>query len=265
MWLNENGEVCGGSRKRELSVEKDNAGFYNAILQDKRIRSYLESHPTHRLFGEWLVPHSLKTYRDDAWRHFYIFDVCIDADNADGVGYLPYKEYQPLLEEFHLDYIAPIRIIRNGNDDVFIRCLSENNFLIQDGKGVGEGIVIKNYDFLNRYGRTVWAKIVTSEFQEKHNKVMGSPETILALLEEKIAKEYVTAAFVETELEKIKLANGGWRSKDIPQLLNRVYHELVTEEIWNICRKYKNPTINFKTLYVASIARVKMLKPEMFG
>ena len=185
VWLNDNGELRAGSRNRELTFEKDNAGFYNTISNDERILGYLKKHPTHRLFGEWLVPHSLKTYKDDAWRKFYIFDVCVDSDNETGLEYIPYDIYQPLLEEFNLDYLAPIKIIKNGDYESFIRCLDQNIFLIKDGCGVGEGIVIKNYNFYNKYGRQTWAKIVTSEFKEKHHKVMGAPIVENKMIEEK--------------------------------------------------------------------------------
>lgn len=264
VWL-ENGEVCAGSRKRKLSLESDNAGFYNAISKDERIRAYLEKHPTHRLFGEWLVPHSLKTYRDDAWRKFYVFDVCVDADNETGLEYIPYEIYKPLVEEFGLDYLAPIKIIKNAQLEDFIKCCEENNFLIKDGQGVGEGVVIKNYDFYNKYQRQTWAKIVTSEFREKHHKAMGAPIKENRLIEEDIVEEFVTAAFVEKELAKIENENNGWASKLIPQLLGRVYHELVLEEMWNIVKKFKNPTINFKVLNAFAIARIKEVKPEIFG
>lgn len=263
-WLKD-GKVCAGSRNRELSLEKDNAGFYAAVLKNEKIKAYLEKHPTHRLYGEWLVPHSLKTYRDDAWRHFYVFDVCVDADNSDGVEYLPYEVYKPMVEEFDLDYLAPIRIVKNGNYEAFIRILDENNFLIKDGSGVGEGVVIKNYDFTNQYGRKTWAKIVTSEFREKHHKEMGAPVTENKMVEESVVDTFVTHAFVEKEYAKIELENNGWRSQYIPQLLGRVYHELVCEEIWNICKQFKNPIINFKTLNALTINRIKSIKPEIFG
>ena len=42
----------------------------------KNLLEYLKANPTHRLFGEWLIPHRLRTYRDDAWKRFYVFDVC---------------------------------------------------------------------------------------------------------------------------------------------------------------------------------------------
>lgn len=264
VWLN-NGVMCAGIRNRELALGSDNAGFYNAIIKDARIRDYLEKHPTHRLFGEWLVPHSLKTYRDDAWRKFYIFDVCVDADNETGLEYLPYDVYQPLVAEFDLDYLAPLRIIKNGSLEDFLKCCEENNVLIKDGSGVGEGVVIKNYDFYNRFRRQTWAKIVTSEFKEKHRKEMGAPFKENNLVEEDIVNTFVTRAFVEKEHAKIVTENDGWSSKYIPQLLGRVYHELICEEIWNILKAFKNPTINFKVLNTFTIAQIKAVMPEIFG
>ncbi len=77
VWLY-NEQICAASRTRQLSLEKDNAGFYEWVLKQDNIKNYLLENPTHRLFGEWLCPHSLKTYRQDAWRRFYVFDVATD-------------------------------------------------------------------------------------------------------------------------------------------------------------------------------------------
>lgn len=98
VWLGEDGEIKAGSRTRELTLENDNAGFYEYILSNGRIKEYLLKHPNHRLFGEWLVKHSLKTYRDDSWGKFYIFDVCLDRDDGE-LEYLPYDFYQSWLVE----------------------------------------------------------------------------------------------------------------------------------------------------------------------
>src|SRR3990167_8639243 len=73
VWLGDDGEVKAGSRTRQLSIGADNAGFLAWVQQQQAsIGNYLRSHPNHRLFGEWLVPHTLKTYRQDAWRRFWI-------------------------------------------------------------------------------------------------------------------------------------------------------------------------------------------------
>lgn len=266
VWLGEDGTLRAGSRTRELSLEKDNAGFLRDISQDERVKAYLEKHPNHRLFGEWLVPHSLKTYREDAWRHFYVFDVCVDADNEVGLEYLPYEVYQPLVAECGLDYLAPLRVIKNPSYEDLVKCLEENNVLIKDGAGVGEGVVIKNYDFYNRFKRQTWAKIVTAEFKDKNRKEMGAPKTERSLIEEEIVVEFVTRAFVEKEQAKIVAANEGiWSSKMIGQLLGRVYHELVCEEMWNIVKKFNQPTINFKNLNYFTAARIKQVMPEIFS
>lgn len=150
VWLH-NGEIQAGSRTRHLSIEKDNAGFLEWVLKQENLLNYLKENPTHRLFGEWLVPHSLKTYRNDAWRKFYVFEVVEDRDlselqhDADEkFNYLHYNDYKPLLEKHEIDFIPPISVIRNSNYEQLVNQLMKNDFLIEDGKGYGEGIVLKN-------------------------------------------------------------------------------------------------------------------------
>lgn len=265
IWLNSDGEIRAGSRNRELTLEKDNAGFYAHALSNDNIKRYLKKHPTHRLYGEWLVPHSLKTYREDAWRRFYIFDVCIDKED-DGVEYIPYDIYKPLLEEFDLDYIPPLAVIRNASYDQFVYYLDKNDFLVQDGKGAGEGIVIKNYNFYNRYGRQTWAKIVTNEFKEKHTKAMGSPKIDNDyIIEEKIVREFCTESFIEKEFAKMVNEKDGWNSRYIPEFLGRVWHEFVKEESWNIVKHFKSPTINYKLLNNLVTKKIKEVKQDIFS
>lgn len=265
VWLDEERKLKAGSRNRELTLENDNAGFYNAMINDERIINYLNKHPNHRLFGEWLVPHTLKTYREDAWRKFYIFDVCLDKEE-DGLEYIPYDIYKPLLEEFNLDYIPPLAIITNPTYESLIKCLEKTGqFLVEDGKGIGEGIVIKNYDFYNKYKRQTWAKIIANEFKEKHHKEMGCPEIKTEkMIEEKIVDDFCTESFIEKEYAKIVIEQNGWQSKYIPMLLGRVFSELIKEESWNIVKKYKNPKIDYKTLNALVIKKIKETKKEVF-
>ena len=265
VWMDSEGNVKAGSRNRELTLDNDNAGFYAFVLENKSIKKYLTKHPTHRLFGEWLVPHSLKTYRDNAWRRFYIFDVCIDK-NDDELEYIPYSIYKTMLEDFNLDYIVPLAVVKNGSYDQFIHYLDKNNYLIQDGQGNGEGIVIKNYEYCNKYGKQVWAKIVTSEFKEKHTKTMGAPQVNNDyIIEEKIVSEFCTEAFIEKEYAKLFSENDGFDGRDIPRLLGVVWHELIIEESWNIVKKFKNPTINYRLLNNLVIKRIKEVKSDLFS
>lgn len=245
-----------GSRNRELTLDYDNQGFYNWACTRGEFDQFFYDFHDYKLFGEWLCPHSLRTYRESAWRKFYVFDVMDSLGN-----YLTYDEYKPIMEAYGIDYIPAIAVINNGTYDQFIAQLKKNNYLIEDGKGIGEGIVIKNYDYFNPYGRKTWAKIVTSEFKEKHFKVMGaSPLEGKKIIEEEIAEKYVTTALVEKEYAKIA-SDTGWTSKDIPRLLNTVYHSVITEDAWQMVKEFKNPVIDFKRLQHFVFSQVKLKAP----
>ena len=75
--------------------------------------------------------------------------------------FLPYEEYVELLNKYSIECIHPLVIINNPSEEQLIHTMTElNTYLIKDGKGVGEGIVIKNYDYINRFGQVIWAKMV---------------------------------------------------------------------------------------------------------
>lgn len=260
VWL-QDGQIMAGSRNRTLSLDNDNAGFYGEMIKDDRIKAYLEDHPNFTLYGEWLVPHSLKTYRDDAWRKFYIFDVYCRATET----FLHYEDFKGTLDAFGLDYLPPIAIIKNGTREHFEKCLDKNVFLIQEGQGVGEGIVIKNYTFTNRFGNVVWAKMITNAFKEVHHKEMGAPILGGASVEELIVEQFVTQHLVDKVHAKIVNDEGGWKSQYIPRLLQTVFYDLITEEMWHILKEFKNPRVDFGFLQRLTIAKVKELKKEVFS
>jgi hypothetical protein len=259
VWLGNDITLRAGSRTRELSLDKDNAGFYAWARRQSHLLDFLIANSDMRLFGEWLVPHSLKSYRDDAWRNFYVFDVKV------GDTYLPYEEYAPLLEAAGIEYIMPIATIKNGSYEQFVHQLQHNTYLIQDGQGSGEGIVIKNYKFRNRNMDQQWAKIVTSEFKEKHFRAMGANEVDGAkMVEETITKDYCTQALCEKVKAKIELDRGEWTKRCIPQLMSTVLYDIINEDMWAILKEHKNPTINFATLRYLVQAQIREHLPEVF-
>lgn len=260
VWMNEDGEICCGSRNRELTIGADNAGFMAWAVEQENIKQYFRKNPTHTLYGEWLVPHSLKTYRDDAWRKLYVFDV---YDHSTG-ALVHYENYKDGLDRHSIDYLPPLAIVRNGSYEKYEKCLEKNVFGIKDGEGFGEGLVIKNYTWQNKYGRVTWAKMIANHFKEKHHAAMGAPEVGRMMLEEKICEEFVSQHLVDKVHAKIVNDKGDWSSKYIGQLIGVVWHDLITEEIWEILKKHKNPKIDFKTLQRFCTMRVKSLKPELF-
>lgn len=266
MWMerNDDGWVERfGSRNRQLTIDNDNAGFMNAMVgpQGEPYRDLLEHFPELRMFGEWLVPHTLKDYRDDAWRRFYIFDVYDDSKNR----FLSYEEYKPLLDQFPgIDYIPCIKIIKNGTREMFLYEINNARFMLKEEAKTAEGIVIKNYAWENKFKRQTWAKIIAGEFKDDFHKQWGPAEQENRPNEEILVDRIVTPQLVEKEYAKIVVENDGWSSKSIPRLLETVFRCVVVEELYDCWKDIKHGTINGKSLRAFTYQRVKQLKPELF-
>lgn len=257
--------VHAGSRNRVLQPDdRDNAGFC-AYIQSEHgapIRRFLQECPHLRLYGEWLVPHTLKCYREDAWRRFWVFDV---FDNRTG-RFLDYQSYMNMLSEAGVDFIPCYTIVKNGTVEHFQKAAKDCRFLLHEEAKHGEGVVIKNYDWFNRFGRVTWAKVVLDEFKEKNVVAFGPNIVGGETVEQKLAADTVTKTLVQKEYQKIFVANEAvWSSRDIPRLLETVYRCVVTEELYDWLKKAKNPDpINFKTLKAQVNIRVKQTMPELF-
>lgn len=276
VWL-ENKSLKAGSRNRELSLESDNANFLANIKDNQNLLNLLLDYPNWRIFGEWLVPHTLKNYNINAWNKFYIFDIIDESDVPKDVSaknyrkyikYIPYDEYSKILGKYHLNYIPCISKLENPNINSIYNCLNQNGYLTTDG--IGEGIVIKNYDYINNYDidsrSKHWFKIIRKEFlEQKEYKHKEKSNICNTPIEEKILNDYCTESFIEKEYAKILNDNPNIEHKKlIPMLLNKIFHELICEESWNIIKNYKYPTINYKLLNKLVIAKIKEIKKELF-
>jgi hypothetical protein len=267
-----------GSRNRQLNwklanlppetlttgdFEADNAGFAQSLYKNDPVRKLLEEYTSFRLFGEWLVPHTLQNYRKDCWRKFYVFDVFSETQDR----FLTYEEYQPILEKYGVEYIPCIKKIQNGTYEMFKREADNCKYLLDLEKfpdAKGEGVVIKNYDWRSKNGSYTSAKIVLQEFKDENAKVFGPTVISNVSNAQLIADKACTETLVEKEYQKIVLLEKGWSSKLIPRLLHTVYYSVVTEELWNCLKEVKSGSVNFKELQNYCILKVKQFKPEVF-
>ena len=293
VWYDEHDGVSAGSRNRQLSLDKDNAGFLAWVLSDdpraSALRQFVKENPGLIVYGEWLVPHSLRTYREDSWRRFWVFDVYKrDADR-----YLSWPEYEDLLPK-EVDRILPLAEVSSPSEEQLQALLQRNTFLIKDGKGAGEGIVLKSYFWRNSFDRQPWAKLISNEFKEKNSAAFGVPKIKgEKQVEQEAVEQLATEAFIEKTFYKVVLAIssemntdldkpethciGGpryvqeraefvqeHRAKIIPRFLGTLWHDFVTEEIWTIAKKFKNPTIDLKRMHGILIAKAKQTLKEVF-
>ncbi len=258
IYLKDNGELGFGSRKRDLSITEDNMGFMASFIADETLYSkykeILKKNPNYIIYGEWLVPVTIKRYNINAWKKFYVFDIYNSEDGT----YLSYDTYKKILDEFGLLYIPEIAVLNNPTENDIKAYLDKTGeFLITEG--LGEGIVIKNYDYINKYGRRTWAKILTEDF--KKNKKTNRDKNHLAKVEGDIEliiiNAFLSPEHILKEKHKIEEKYGGWSSKNIFELLNRVYDEFLKDNFEIILKKYKDPTINFKKLRLYSNDLVK--------
>lgn len=282
-WHRDDGIEC-ASRNRVLSIEDDNQGFCAWALGDSEtaeaLRDLMVAWPSWIIYGEWMVPHTLKTYRPETWRRFWIFDV-FDV----GLGkYLPWWVYGLALANTGLNVIEPLCTIKDPSEAQLRATLETNTYLIADGAGLGEGVVVKNYAWANTWGRQPWAKIVRTVFKEEAQRTHGTTHKHGEFqVEVAIADKYCTPELVGKTRAKVvaavandvgidlaanpnaqRLVEEGNRHRVIPQLLGRVFHDLVTEKCWAFIREHKNPTVDFNKLRGHIIAKVKEYAGDLF-
>lgn len=266
VWLGDDGQIHAGGRHRELSLENDNADFFAYIRGHEGVKALLTQNPKLRLFGEWLVPHSLETYRDDCLNRFYVFDVMWHMEDGREV-YLPYEAYKWMMDKYDIDYLPPLAIIDHPTKEQLISYLDKNIYLIKDGHGVGEGIVIKNYQFRSPNGAVTWAKMVRSEFKELHAKKMMNADRALKgriTIEQRIIDQYVTAALCKKERAKLEQLCGKGLKSIIPHLMHNVYECLIKEDAHHFIVEFNNPTIDFKLLRYLCEMRIKDCCCDLF-
>ena len=111
VWYQDDQVHC-GSRNQHLNGENGLQGFKQYIQNHEGHQSFGKDYPHLRLYGEWLVPHTLKTYRPDAWRRFYVFDVCYLDEEEGRTKYMSYEEYKPLMKRTALTLFPVLQLSR---------------------------------------------------------------------------------------------------------------------------------------------------------
>ena len=239
-----------GSRNLKLSEKKQNQGFYSYVMNNEELVKLAKTYPTLRFYGEWLVPHTIKNYIDGAWNRFYIFDVTTEEGH-----HVPYHKYVKMIEPFGVDVVPLIKSFKNPTEDKLVELAHRVNFLCEEDT-FGEGIVIKNYEYINRYGEQTWGKVVTGEFKKKNYEVFGSP-SVPTITEEKIIDGFVTTSFIEKEMSKLGYTLENYPNNIIGEFLGRTWRTFIEEEMFNIIKKLKNPRINFGYLNKLFVDRLK--------
>ena len=214
--------VAYASRNQLLSEGYDSTGFWHFAEAHPKLAKFVESNVDYRIYGEYLTPHTLRNYEDNAWNRFYVFDVWDDGEGR----WLYLEEIERFFDEMEdedVKLIPVIEVLENPTLEDLMEVMDKDKFLLQEGTK-GEGIVVKNYGYRNPYGRQTWGKIVRENFKSKSK---GQAEE---LPEEKAVRESITQEFVSKEFYKFTADRGvTWNDKLIPDFLRYIWKEWWTD------------------------------------
>ena len=244
VWL-EDGEICLGSRNRRIKSKF--RGFREYVGNHEGIKKLLDKYPSYRLYGEYLVKHTI-SYKETAYGKMYLFDIVCDDE------YLSQEYVHKLADEYDIDTPHVFGSFNNPEIEDLKKFVGEST--IGDK---GEGIVIKNNFFINDFGSQCHAKIVTEKFKEENAITFGGnnkhSETYWEMY---VTNKYVTLARVKKVLQKLEpLIDERLDMKHIPRIINTVYHDVLEEEIWAIQKKV--PVLNFKVLKRIILKKAKQI------
>ena len=262
IWF-QDGEIHCASRSQRITEGFN--GFVDYVRNHPTLPKLFAAYPHLRLYGEWLVRHTI-AYKETNYKQFYLFDVTsrtpeTDADPEAREEFWPREAVHQLAKDFDLlvpEYHGQLENPTIEQLQPFV------------GKSVlgeaGEGIVLKNMLFRDKFGNHNYAKIVTEAFKEDNGVTFGGNNKHSdTYWEMYITNKYMTLARIEKCMNKIQpTVEHKLDMADIPRIANTAYHDMLTEEIWEIAKKVG--TVDFKALKrVATKKAIQIYKDKLTG
>ena len=226
-------EVRCSSRNQLLSAGYDSTGFYRYCMAHPNLKELAEDYQTYRFYGEYLIPHTIRDYEPSAYGEFYVFDV-FDEDTG---RYLEYPDYASICDRYDVKFIEPMKVYLDGCDLDTVSALTEDNHYLMNGDGLGEGIVVKNYDYEGIKGEQIWGKVVREDFKGlSKSKNKGREITAEELaIEGTISYQWVSKTYHKFTTD----AGKKWDMSLIPEYLRFATSEWWEDFSFNVMSSYK--------------------------
>ena len=212
------------SRNQELTGEDGLGGFRKWVLENIKVEDLVEGYI---YFGEWMNRHKINYGEHE--KKFFLYDVYdVEAEKYLGIDTI-------LSESNHLNLtLAPIFYTGEFVSEEHLQSFVGKSLLAPDG--IGEGVVVKDYNYFDKHGHQHFTKIVSKHFQEisgvKYKEMKSKPDIVTQFIE-----NTVTNARIEKML--YKLVDEGHLKEDfaiedmgtILKLLgNSVFEDVMKEE-----------------------------------
>lgn len=232
-----------GSRSRDLYLANDNFnGFGDWVRNHPDLPAFFAQYPTVRLNGEWLVRHTIG-YNELSYKKFYLFDMMVEE------GEVEEMIHPSIMYDIAPKYKIPtVALIGNFENPTLDDIKAHAGYSVLGEKG--EGVVIKNMTFINKYGSRGHAKYVTQEFKEDNAVTFGGNNKHSEAYEETYyMNKFMTLARVQKVLHKLESKLGKLSEKNIPEIMGTCYHDVIAEEGWTLAKEMSTTgkPFNFKT------------------
>jgi hypothetical protein len=225
------------SRKTELNLENNLRGFYNyAITID-----YNKLNNDYIYFGEWSCKHKI-TYPLESTNKFYLYDIYSISNEV----YLPISIVKSEAQKLNLNLIP---IFYEGEYISFEHLQSFIGKTELGGKK-GEGIIVKNIKYNDKYGNQLFVKLVSDEFAEIQKQKLPKDPYKKLIAEQKFINTYLTSARVEKILHKLvdeNIIDENYGLEDMSIILKslglKIYEDLIKEEIDYLPENYEQKNL----------------------
>lgn len=252
VWL-EDGVIHVGSRNNDVTLRED--GFNGAVQYIQNhlgIKQFFELNPSHRLYGEWLVRHTI-LYSATAYNKFYLFDVYVPD-----FGFESTPDVLQVASVFGIEtpHYYGLYDIKSDEQLEAIKSLVGKSMLGEKG----EGVVIKRNDFRNKFGDTVYAKLVGQEFMEDNAVAFGGNNKFSDVYREMWAvNKFMTLGRIQKICSKITSETGERMDmKHIPKVMGMAHYDLFQEEMWTIAENCTVP-FDFKRFQILAYKKAKQV------
>lgn len=261
IWI-DNGEIQCGTRNNHITEGFN--GFVDYVRNDKSFKALFAELPDVRLYGEWLVRHTI-AYKETNYKQFYLFD--ITSRHPDGWDpeaqecFWEKSKVHTIAEYYGLKTPAYHGSIMNPTEQQLQQWVGHSTL-----GDKGEGVVLKNHSFRDKFGNHNYAKIVTESFKEDNGITFGGnnkhSDTYWELY---VVNKYMTLARIEKIMNKLQpIIDKKLDLEHIPRISNTAYHDMLTEEIWEIAGKVQ--ALDFNILKrVAMKKAVQIYKDVLTG
>lgn len=220
-------ELVAFSRRDQLTPEYTLKGFYNFVQG-------LDIHIGEGFvfFGEWTSPHKIQY--PDHQNKFFLYDI-YDLEQK---KYLPFEFVKNTGKALGLDIVP---VFYEGEYQGFDHLMSFVGKTELGGKlgdvEIGEGIVVKNVDYVDKFGKQKFVKLVTDNFREVQKQRAPRDPKIALTAEQKFVDATVTEARVDKMLHKFVdegILDENFGIEDMNVILKnmgtRIKEDILTEE-----------------------------------